>query len=202
MARPRSFNEDKVLDAAIDCFWRKGLKSASIRDLADEMGIAGPSLYNAYGCKQSLFARALERYADTGMRVRIARLEKDFPPKEALFAFFSETIDQALEAPDSRGCLLINTAMEVSPQDNELRQAVGVYLKEIQAFFCRTLKAGQTDSTISRRLSAEAFSRMLLALLLGIRVLARTQPSRDMLESAVAPALESLNAPSTPRKEV
>jgi TetR/AcrR family transcriptional repressor of nem operon len=47
MARPKSFDEDEVLDAAIDCFRRHGLKSASIRDLADEMGIAGPSLYNA-----------------------------------------------------------------------------------------------------------------------------------------------------------
>lgn len=192
MARPKSFDEEKVLDAAIDCFWRKGLKSASIRDLAEDMGIAGPSLYNAYGCKQSLFSQALERYADKRMRVRIARLEKDFPPKDAIFMFFRETVDQALDASDSRGCLLINTAMEVSPSDAGLCETVAAYLNEIETFFCRNVRAGQSGGTISRQFDAPDFARLLMALLLGIRALARTQPRRDLLEGAMRPAMSLL----------
>ena len=195
MARPKSFDEEKVLDAAIDCFWRNGLKAASIRDLADDMGIAGPSLYNAYGCKQSLFVQALERYADTRMRARLTRLESGFPPRDAILEFFRETIDQTLQSPDGRGCLIVNTAMEVLPKDGELCGAVAVYLKEIEAFFLRNLKAGQENGTISCRSDAEDFARMLMALLLGIRVLARTRPERDLLEGAVSPALELLNIP-------
>ena len=73
MARPRTFDGDKVLDAAIACFWSRGLEATSVRDLAEHMGIRGPSLYNAFGDKRALFARALERYATRTMRERITR---------------------------------------------------------------------------------------------------------------------------------
>ncbi len=126
MARPKAFDEKQVLDAAIDCFWRNGLKSSSIRDLADEMGIAGPSLYNAYGCKRTLFLQALERYAEERTRARIARLERDLPPKQAILAFLRETIEHALTAPDGRGCLLVNTAMEARLKTLNLRRSSGV----------------------------------------------------------------------------
>lgn len=73
VARPRTFDGDKVLDAAIACFWSRGLEATSVRDLAEHMGIRGPSLYNAFGDKRALFARALERYATRTMRERITR---------------------------------------------------------------------------------------------------------------------------------
>ena len=64
MARPREFDEAAVLDAAIERFWQSGYEATSVRDLADEMNIAGASLYNAFGDKRSLYERALNRYLD------------------------------------------------------------------------------------------------------------------------------------------
>ena len=64
MARPREFDEATALEAAIECFWHRGYEATSVRDLADKMGISGPSLYNAYGDKRALFAQALEHYVD------------------------------------------------------------------------------------------------------------------------------------------
>ena len=61
MARLREFDEEHALDAAVDCFWRHGYGSTSVRDLADAMGIGGPSLYNAFGDKRALFKTSLER---------------------------------------------------------------------------------------------------------------------------------------------
>ena len=60
VARPREFDETTALDAAIACFWHRGYKATSVRDLADSMGISGPSLYNAFGDKRALFVAALE----------------------------------------------------------------------------------------------------------------------------------------------
>ena len=64
MARPREFNEDAALDAAMHCFWAKGYQATSVRDLEAETGLTTPSLYNAFGDKRALFRRALERYAE------------------------------------------------------------------------------------------------------------------------------------------
>jgi TetR/AcrR family transcriptional repressor of nem operon len=60
MARPREFDELTALEAAVECFWQRGYKATSVRDLADKMGLSVPSLYNAYGDKHALYARALE----------------------------------------------------------------------------------------------------------------------------------------------
>ena len=202
MARPKAFDEKQGLDAAIDCFWRNGLKSSSIRDLADEMGIAGPSLYNAYGCKRTLFVQALERYAEERTRARIARLERDLPPKQAILAFLRETIEHALTAPDGRGCLLVNTAMEAPPDDHELAALIWRYFGEIQSFFERSLIAAQSAGEIPQERNASETARLLLAVILGLRVLARTQPKRELLEGAVGPVLALLGMPSTSTKEV
>ena len=60
--RPRAFDEDQALDAAIDVFWRLGYEGASMAELTQAMGINKPSLYAVFGSKEKLFVRALERY--------------------------------------------------------------------------------------------------------------------------------------------
>jgi TetR/AcrR family transcriptional repressor of nem operon len=84
MARPREFDEAAVLDAAIDKFWQCGYEATSVRDLAEEMDIAGASLYNAFGDKRALYERAMNRYLEQTFRERIRRLEPSLPPKEAI----------------------------------------------------------------------------------------------------------------------
>ena len=79
MARPREFDEAIVLDAAVNCFWTRGSEATSVPDLAAEMGITGPSLYNAFGDKRALFRTALERYVQLWTRARIG-----LPASEAL----------------------------------------------------------------------------------------------------------------------
>src|ERR1700761_2070719 len=71
MARPREFDEAAVLDAAIDRFWQRGYEATSVRDLANEMNIAGASLYNAFGDKGSQNERCLNRLHERTFRAPI-----------------------------------------------------------------------------------------------------------------------------------
>src|SRR5271168_452035 len=104
MARPREFDEAAVLDAAITCFWERGYRATSVRDLAAEMGIAGPSLYNAFSNKRSLFRKALERYMQTSARARITDLESSLPPKLAVLAFLADVVKHSIDDGGRRGC--------------------------------------------------------------------------------------------------
>lgn len=198
MARPRSFDEDVALDSAIECFWARGLEATSVRGLADRMGLNGPSLYNAFGDKRALFARALERYATCTMRERIARLEKRYPPKAAVSTFIREVIERSVADPHRRGCLLVNSALEVSPHDKELRARIAAYLEEIAAFFRRNVAAAQVAGEVPADLDCDDAARLLLGVLLGIRVLARANPDRQLLEGVARPALALLDLPGTP----
>ena len=192
MARPREFDEEEVLDAAIECFWRRGLEATSVRDLAEATGVNQPSLYNAFGDKRELFGRALERYATRSMRERIERLEQKHPPKEAIRAFFRELVARTLADPDHRGCLIVNSALEVAPHDAELRPVIASYLGEIEAFFCRCLEKLKESGDLSPSLDPKDMARLFLSVLLGVRVAARAKPERPLLEGMVRPALALL----------
>jgi TetR/AcrR family transcriptional repressor of nem operon len=195
MARLKDFDEERALDGAIDCFWKRGYEATTVRDLADAMKIGGASLYNAYGDKRALFARSLERYANRSMRDRIARMEAEHRPKEAIRAFLSEIIERSLKDPDRKGCLLVNSALDVAPHDAEIGQVVAGYLDELRAFFRRNVEAAQRDGQAPRSLDADEMSNHLLGVLAGVRVLARTGAKRKTLEGVVRPALALLERP-------
>jgi len=181
-----------ALDAAIECFWHRGYRASSVRDLASSMGICGTSLYNSFGNKRSLFIKALERYLDRSVRARIGRLQAA-PPKRAIHAFFHEIIERSLNDRARRGCLLINSALEVAPHDRKLGAEIAQRLSEIEGFFRDRIMAGRADGSIPKRVDAENVARLLLGVLLGLRVLARSRPERALLEGMAQPALALLD---------
>ena len=193
MARLKEFDEERAIDKAVDCFWARGYGATSVRDLADAMGIGGTSLYNAYSDKRSLFVKCLERYANRSSRERMARLEERHAPRDAIHAFLSEIIERSLKDADCKGCLLVNSALDVAPHDAAIGAAVGGYLDEIRAFFRRNLEAARRTGAVSKSLDVETVSGHLLGVLVGIRALARVKRDRKLLESIARPALALLD---------
>lgn len=179
----------------MDCFWSQGYQATSMRDLIDQMGITGASLYNAFGDKRTLYRRALDYYLDISLRQRIDRLECSFAPRDAIEAFFRDTIERSLADKQRRGCLLVNSALEVAPHDAEFQEIIAGVLVEVEAFFRRRVTAGQADGTIAAGQSPHDLARSLLGVLLGIRVLARTRPQRKLLEGMMVPILGLLSVP-------
>jgi TetR/AcrR family transcriptional repressor of nem operon len=199
MARQKAFDEDAAIDAAVDCFWARGYEPTSVRDLVQRMGIGAASLYNAYGDKRALFTAALARYADRTLRARVARLEAAGRPKEAIAAFFAEIIDRSLADRGRRGCLLVNSALEVASHDAALGKVVTGYLDEIRGFFRRAIVAAQAAGQVPASLDPDETAHHLQGVVLGIRVLARTRPDRRTLESIARPALRLLERPPARR---
>ena len=198
MARPREFDEDTVLEAAMQCFWSSGYEATSTRDLAERMKMTPASMYNAFGDKRALFLRALDHYLNQGLRERLARLESRFPPDAAITRFFSESIERSLADREHRGCLLVNSAFDAAARDPDARAVVAGEIAQIETFFQRCLGAGQTAGLIATTISPAEGAKLLLAGLLGIRVLARVRPERDLLEGAAAAALKLLGLPPLP----
>jgi TetR/AcrR family transcriptional repressor of nem operon len=191
MARPREFDENAVLDAAVRCFWSHGYEATSIRDLMEKTGLTGASLYNAFGNKRALFQTAIDRYVEDTIADRIVRCET-LPPREAIAAFFDEVVARSLNDPEHKGCMLVNSAVDVAPHDRVFQQAVAAVLVRIEKFFLRQVIAGQTKGAVASALPAEDLARHLLGTLIGVRVLARVRPERALLEGVVGPALALL----------
>jgi TetR/AcrR family transcriptional repressor of nem operon len=200
MARPREFDEAAALDAAIQCFWSRGYEATSVRDLADAMGIAGPSLYNTFGDKRTLYRQALEHYVERGFCDRVRRFESQLAPRAAIGAFFDEIIELSLADDQRKGCMIVNSALELAPHDAEFQAALADVLRDMEAFFYRCVKAGQDTGAITTALPADDLARMLLGLLMGLRVLARSRPEPELLRGLVRPALALLDGARPPQR--
>jgi TetR/AcrR family transcriptional regulator, transcriptional repressor for nem operon len=197
MARLRAFDEEHAIDRAVDCFWARGYEATSVRDLGQAMGIGGASLYNAFGDKRALFVRCLERYANRSSRERMARIEETHAPKDAIRAFLTEIVERSLKDRDCKGCLLVNSALDVAPYDAEVGKAVAGYLDEIRDFFRRNIVAARRAGTVPKRIDADAVSGHMLGVVMGVRALTRVKPERRLLESVVRPALALLDLPKS-----
>ena len=174
-------------------FWAAGYAATSVRDLGDAMGLGPASVYNAFGDKRRLFTRCLDRYLDANMRARIARLEKTLPPRRAIETFLAEIVERSLQS--RLGCLLVNAALEIAPHDPDIADIVAERMAELEAFFCRCVRAGQHDGSISPGVDTADVARLLLTTVLGLRVLARCHPKRSVLEGAARQALSALGKP-------
>lgn len=192
MARPRQFDEEAVLDAAVRCFWSRGYEATSVRDLSESTGITAASLYNAFGDKRALYEKALDHYVEGSIADRIRRLEK-LAPRAAISAFFAEILRRSFADREHKGCMLVNAALDVAPHDADFQKVVTDVLVGIEGFFRSRVEAGQADGTITRALSAENLARHLLGVLMGVRVLARVRPERALLKGVVATALALLD---------
>ena len=196
MARSREFDENVVLDAAMERFWNWGYEATSVRDLIETTGLTGASLYNAFGDKRGLFRAALDRYVENSIGARIRRCAA-LPPREAIAGFFDDILQRSLTDRQRKGCMLVNSALEIAPHDLELRKVIAATLRRIEAFFVECIEAGQAHGTITSAMPARNLAHHLLGVLMGVRVLARVRPQRALLEGIVAPALALLDGPDT-----
>lgn len=191
MARQREFDEGVVLDAAVQCFWKQGYASTSVKDLVEGTRISSASLYNAYGDKRTIFQTALTHYVEKTLEERIRRCET-LPPQSAIKAFLGEILKNSLNDRQHKGCLVVNSALELAPHDPELRKVIVKVLRRLEAFFLTCIEKGQADETITRLQPARTMAQHLLSVVMGMRVLARVRPERLLLEGVVEAALVSL----------
>src|SRR5208282_4500082 len=110
-------------------------------------------------------------------------------------------VDHSISDRERKGCFLVNSALEVAPHQGELGAVIAEQFGEIEAFFKRSILAAQADGTVPRGVNATDTARLLLGVLLGIRVLARSAPNRSLLEGMVRPALALLDSRRHKRKK-
>lgn len=119
--RPREFDIDKALDKALRIFWRKGYEGASLPDLTKAMGISRPSLYAAFGNKESLFKRAIERYAE-GPACHVRQALEESTSRRVVEKLLEGSIDLTTDAKNPRGCFMVQSALACGDTAESVRK--------------------------------------------------------------------------------
>lgn len=184
----KQYDEADVLDRAMAAFWANGYEATSISDLVDATGINRGSIYAAFEDKHALFVRALERYDRQHRLAFLTRVENQNDPKAAIIAVFDAVIRSTLGGAKPSGCLLVNTALELSEHDPEIARIVRDSLTEVEQFFSRMVAEGQARSQLHDSLDPQQMGAALLALFLGLRVLSRSRPEPPLLAAIMQQA--------------
>ncbi|MEU6819640.1 TetR/AcrR family transcriptional regulator [Streptomyces atriruber] len=196
MARPRSFDEERALDAAMHAFWANGYEATSTQDLCDATGLGRSSIYNTFTSKHDLFRRALTRYMDSMNANQLAILEDvERSATERVRALFDRVIDGELEQRrdgHSIGCLTVNTTVELAGRDPEAARMLERDLDTRLTALRTAIRTGQQSGDITSRRDADTLARYVNAMIGGMRVSAQGGADRVTLEAIAETALDAL----------
>jgi TetR/AcrR family transcriptional repressor of nem operon len=184
----KSFDEDEAVGQAMNVFWAKGFQPASMADLVAGTGITRGSLYNAFGGKEQLFIKALQKYDKDKRRARLAELEAMDDPKRAIALLFDGLVAETVADAERKGCFLVNTVSELTTHGEEVNCIVRNGLRELQAFFRRSVEVAQARKQMAAILDPEATAKGLLAMIVAIRVLGRGMWDESSLKTIAAQA--------------
>jgi TetR/AcrR family transcriptional repressor of nem operon len=191
MPRVKEFDETEVLDQALELFRARGFKHTSFDDLTRELGVSRQSLYDTYGDKNTLFHAALRRYLDRNADYLDRALEDDAPIQEVMARFFDGVISNNC-ANSSKGCLMVNSMVELAPHDPEIRALAQAHARAFEGRLATRISAAQRKGEIGRDKDPVALARYLYHTLLGFAVAARTFGERESLRATAALSLSVL----------
>jgi TetR/AcrR family transcriptional repressor of nem operon len=196
MARPVEFDREYAVDASMKVFWSKGYSATSLQDLLDSTGISRSSFYAAFGDKRSLFIEALRLFS----RRTQAMLLEAWQATHSLIAirlFFHETLIGAPRKRSGRGCMMINTILELADVDEGLSRLATRELAEMESIFERCFAEAQSKGAYPRDRSPHDLAAHVMLLNQGLRVASRKSVSKKELERQIEMGLSLLDLPTS-----
>lgn len=189
--RPRSFDRDAALDAAVAVFWEHGYDLTSISMLTKALGIGGPSIYAAFGDKESLFLEALDKYLDTYAAFLRTALAEEAGAHNAARRLLREAAASYTRSDRPRGCLLASATINAAPQSahiaTRLRELRAAGLQALEDKFAGAVRSGELPADTDAHAAAVFFA----AVLQGMSAQARDGATKTDLEQVAEAALRA-----------
>ncbi|HUE68580.1 MAG TPA: TetR/AcrR family transcriptional regulator [Candidatus Acidoferrum sp.] len=197
--RPRSYDPDAVLDRAAQLFWANGFSATSLDDLSAAMGMGRPSIYNAFGDKEALFLRALQRYRDTVALTPLRALEAEDSIRQGLEAFFRQFVAYTTADRSHLGCLLGNVAPITDLPDVQrfVKTGLAAFEAQIAAHLSAAVGRGELPPDYPTQLGARR------AVNAGLAISARARygtPREELLDDAEDATSSVLGVQPLPRR--
>lgn len=187
--RPRAFDPDAALDKALRVFWRKGYEGASLSDLTEAMGINRPSLYAAFGDKETLFRKALDRYLDGPSREPMAALDAIADTRTAVHSFLRLMAATLTDPAHPPGCLIVHGALSCSADAAPSASVLLECRRSSETRLRDRLDQGRAQGHLPPDADVAALARFYAAVMQGMAVQAKGGMARDDLMAVADTAM-------------
>ena len=191
MGRPRSFDIDSALDRALQVFWRKGYEGASLSDLTKAVGVNRPSLYAAFGDKEALFRKALDRYLK-GPAAYTQEALKEATARAVVERLLRGAADLNTASRNPGGCLMVQGALACGEAADSIRKELIACRATGEAALRRRLQRAKSDGDLSATVNPADLARYVATVLYGMAVQAAGGASRSELQHVVEMTLRAL----------
>ena len=188
--RPREFDAEKALDAALLLFWRRGYEGTSLSELSQVMGINMPSLYAAFGGKEALFRKVLDRYVQRPASY-LPNALKEPTARKAAEKLFRGAIEMVMHRSHPDGCLLVQGALASGPDSDAVRQELSERRGKAEAAIRRRFELAIKQGDLPRRVNAARLARYVATVIWGMSVQAAGGASRAELKAIAQVAMDA-----------
>jgi TetR/AcrR family transcriptional regulator, transcriptional repressor for nem operon len=192
MGRKRKLAPDAALDRALGRFWSHGYGGTSVADLVDASTLNRGSLYGTFGDKDALFHACLDRYAVHAAGAWLEALERPGAGLAEIRRFFKSLAAYAAGDLARRGCLMVNTAVELAPHEPKVEAATAQHFRRMETAFRSVLE--RSAAGLRPGADPASLAPYLVAVASGLLVLARAGIDRAAAERIVEAALSGLTA--------
>jgi AcrR family transcriptional regulator len=200
IGRPRSFDVDEALDAALVVFWRQGYEGTTLTDLSSAMGINRPALYAAFESKKELLVRAIDRYYAVDAARTFQVLEE--PTAWAVTEqYLLRSIDQLTNPDRPLGCFVLQTALVCSDENADIAALMARQRKLEQDMLTQRYGRAQHEGDLLSGEDPAALARFVFTFRHGLAVMACSGTSRDQLMDSAQRMLAALDRETFCRDE-
>ena len=191
MSRTKEFDQEQALDAAMHLFWKQGYEATSIQELVDATGVQRQSLYDTFGSKHEMFLQSLLRYQALGEH-QLSNLTKRYPKGglPLIRAIFESCASQTVG--DARGCFAANCAAELGSSNKAVAERVRIGRDGLEEVFERCLVQARDARELKNSSSVSALAQFLVNAFFGLRLIAKTRPTKAMIDNVVSVTLAAL----------
>jgi AcrR family transcriptional regulator len=197
--RPREFDPDRALDAALRVFWEKGYDGASLSDLTKAMGITRPSMYAAFGDKEALFKKVLDRYV-TGPSAYLSEALNEPTARGAVEHWLFGAIDLLTAPENPPGCLIVQGALVSADESKNIRRELYARRHAGEILMRKRLKRGVEDGDLPADTDCAALARYFITVIRGLGVSAVSGIRRKELLAIARTALQVWPSQSAPEQ--
>lgn len=188
VGRPREFEEDRVLNAAMHIFWNQGYEGTSLKDLCSATGLHKGSLYQAFGDKHQLFLKSLKYYMEQSFKEVAASAYFHDSPMKNLRSLLSEITEKCIKG---EGCMVINSLVEMAPHDQEVKQMIDQSYAMKQRFLTDLIDRAQRDGEITIKQEPDRLAAVLMVTLAGLAATVKGFSNTDHVSYVLEDVLSS-----------
>jgi TetR/AcrR family transcriptional repressor of nem operon len=191
--RPLEFDPDAALEAAMGVFWRQGYENTSMQDLLTAMNISKSSLYQAFGSKRRLFDFSMQRYQDGFTHYLREHLQAAPSGRGFIAGFLNSVLDEVRAPGGSRGCLVMNTAIEFAQRDPAVSDAVNQGIDRFRGVLQAAVERAQREGEIGQDRDPAILASFLVSSMSGLKTLAKAGADEKVLKGIIELVLKALD---------